>query len=544
MELDARGLVIRDAPRLIPNGPRDVVDLFARAVAARPAHLALVGRHRRFTFAQLANEVNAAIAALESLGIERGDRVAASLANQPELVIAFVAAMHIGAIWVGINTALAPPEKRHMLLDSGANLFITSPEIAATMIDAPTALRTIDPSGSVGSWVACTDGVRDASSRPVLAPIDPHEPAAIAYTSGTTGFPKGAVHSQHNMLWPGADARENDPGDPSERHGVLLPLTLLNLMVLGPLFAWQTGTTCICVDRTDPLGVRDWIRDEGITRMTFAPTMVHDLLHHPEVRVGDLVTLRRPECGGSSTPRALRDLFRERFGVRLLTGYGLTEAPTAVTRERADDAATPGCSGPPFAPIELVIVDEWGRELAPGETGEICVRSPRSGPWADVYTPFLGYWNQPDATAQALRGAMLHTGDLGMLDGDGRLFVHDRMTDVIIRGGANVYPAEVERVLLDHRGVVACSVLSITDERLGERVAAVIQRHADTDTDIATLEAYCRERLARYKVPDRWAFVDSFRRTPMGKIAKAPLRSLFSATDRTESPWRSSPGDR
>ena len=215
----------------------------------------------------------------------------------------------------------------------------------------------------------------------------------------------------------------------------------------------------------------------------------------------------------------------------------------SVARERADNA-TPGCSGPAFAPIELVIVDENDSELAPGETGEICVRSQRSGPWADVYTPFLGYWNQPEATAHALRSDMLHTGDLGILDRDGRLFVHDRMTDVIIRGGANVYPAEVERVLLEHPAVAACSVLSIADERLGERVAAVIQRGTDVDIDVATLAAYCRERLARYKVPDHWAFVDSFRRTPMGKIAKPPLRSLFSAPGPTGTRSQSSPEDR
>jgi acyl-CoA synthetase (AMP-forming)/AMP-acid ligase II len=145
-----------------------------------------------------------------------------------------------------------------------------------------------------------------------------------------------------------------------------------------------------------------------------------------------------------------------------------------------------------------------------------------------VYTPFLGYWNQPRATEHALRGHLLHTGDIGLLDEAGRVFVTDRMNDVVIRGGANVYPAEVERVLHEHPGVAACAVLGVPDERLGERVVAVVQPASGTTLDQVELAAFCRTVLARYKVPERWAFVDAFARTPMGKIPKAPLRALFS----------------
>jgi acyl-CoA synthetase (AMP-forming)/AMP-acid ligase II len=189
------------------------------------------------------------------------------------------------------------------------------------------------------------------------------------------------------------------------------------------------------------------------------------------------------------------------------------------------DALVEGASGRSFAPIEIVILDDEGRDLAPGEVGEICVRARREGPWAGVYTPFLGYWRRPKATRHALRGGVLHTDDLGMLDDEGRLFVKDRRGNVIVRGGANVYPAEVERVLHEHPAVAAAAVVGVPDPRLGERILAIVQRRAGRDdVDADALAAFCRERIARYKVPQHWRFVDDFARTPMGKIRRSELR--------------------
>jgi acyl-CoA synthetase (AMP-forming)/AMP-acid ligase II len=178
----------------------------------------------------------------------------------------------------------------------------------------------------------------------------------------------------------------------------------------------------------------------------------------------------------------------------------------------------------------VFVAGDDGSPLPPGAVGEICVRARADGPWAGVYTPFLGYWRRPDATRRALRGGVLHTDDLGRLDADGRLFVTGRRTDVIVRGGANVYPAEVERVLHDHPAVADVAVLGIDDDRLGEAVAAVVQLAEKDRVDASTLAAFCAERLAAFKVPRHWRFVDGFDRTPMGKIRKAPLRELFLTT--------------
>ena len=523
--LDDNGLIVRSAPAPIPNGPATVAEVLTHALRERPDHEALVGRHNRYTFREVDRMADAAAAALHRCGIGPGDRVAASLPNQCEIVIAYLGAMRLGAVWVGINMALAPPEKHYMLVDSDTSLFITIAAIRDALEDPPCRVLVVDPNDGTGDWPDLV--ASQHSCDPPRPTIDAHAPAAISYTSGTTGFPKGAVHSQHNMLWQGAAAREVDPGPVDERHGVLLPLTLLNLMVLGPLFAWLKDTTCICIDRVDALGLRDWLRDEGVTRVTFAPPIAYDLLHHASVSTTDIAALRRPECGGAATPHSLRTLFLARFGTGVLTGYGLTEAPGALTREMVGDPLLPGCSGRALTPIEIVIVDEFDHPVPAGTAGEICARAVREGEWAGVYTPFLGYWRRPEATQRSLRGGLLHTDDIGELDAEGRLFVKDRRTDLIVRGGANVYPAEVERILADHPAVAACAVLGLADERLGQRVAAVVQLRQDATPSADDISHYCRQRLARYKVPDRWVFVDEFQRTPMGKIRKGDLRALF-----------------
>jgi acyl-CoA synthetase (AMP-forming)/AMP-acid ligase II len=492
-------------------------------VARAPERLALVGRSGRFSYGELDRAANRAAHALAALGVRKGDRVAACLPNDVDIVIAFLGTARLGAIWVGISKPLAAPEKAYCLRDSGARVFLAPADVLESLAAQRESLPDLASAVEVapGSFARAGD-----ETRPALE-LDPHAPAAIAYTSGTTGFPKGAVHSHHNLLLPGAVAAASGTYGPELRQGVLLPLTILNLMVLGPLVAFQDGSALVCIDRIDAEGVAEWVRRERVGHFAAVPTILYDLLTHPGVRREDLVSLRRPEVGGAECPEEFRALYRERFGKEVTIGYGMTEAPTAVTRSDGAAAPQPGLCGKAVPQVEIRILDEKDRPVPDGEVGEICVAPATRGPWAGVYTPMLGYWNKPDETAQALRGGVYHSGDLGFIDERGDLYIRGRRNELILRGGANVYPAEVERVLAEHPAVAASAVLGRPDTRLGQRVVAAVQLAAGASAGAEQLAAFARERLARYKVPEQIVLVAALPRNAMGKVVKRELEPLF-----------------
>jgi len=524
IDLDAHGLI---APATAPTGvggPGTVAALLRAGVADAPDRMALVGRGGRFTMAELDAEVDRAAAALVSLGVGEGDRVAMSLPNDIDVVIGYLAAMRLGAIWLGINRPLAPPEKAYMLRDAEVSVLLADDEVVESLAPHRGELDDLRQLLTVDEWRAA---VSSSDGEAPVVDIDPLAPAAIAYTSGTTGFPKGAVHSQHNMLLPGrvSAVRGSHPVDGVM--GVPLPLTILNLIILGPCMAYQCGMTLVAMDRVDGLGMGEWIAAEKVTTFSAVPAMVHDLLTNEAVTDDMLASIQAIGVGGADMPDAFRRLYKERFGTRVGTGYGLTEAPTAVTVEDVSEPAVPDSCGRALPQCAIHILDETGATLAAGEPGEVCVGPALDGEWADVYRPMLGYWNRPEASAEALRGGLLHTGDIGSLDVDGNLRIHDRKNDLIIRGGANVYPAEVERVLHEDPAVAACAVIGVADERLGERVVAFVELMEDSVASEDDLKSLCAEQLARYKVPDQVTFVDTFARTPMGKIKKTLLREAI-----------------
>jgi long-chain acyl-CoA synthetase len=262
------------------------------------------------------------------------------------------------------------------------------------------------------------------------------------------------------------------------------------------------------------------------------PTVIQDLLTSPLVQPEDLATLGHPDIGGAGISQECQQLYRERFGRRMTVAYGMTEAPTIVTRTDASSEPQEELCGRAVEQVEILVVDDHDQPLPQGEIGEICVKPAVSGPYANVYTTMLGYWNRPDATAVALCSGMYHTGDIGLLDETDQLFIRGRQNDLIIRGGANVYPAEVERVLATHPLVAGVAVLGVTDERLGQRVAAVVQlRESDAAANevalVAQLQSHCLEQLARYKVPEQIRFLDTLPRNAMNKIVKPQLLHLF-----------------
>ena len=525
-EVDAHGLVVRSTPAPLPEGPSTVSACLEAGRRDHPDRPALVWNHSTLTYSELDTRVAAAAGALASLGIGPGDRVACSLPNRPALVEAFLATQRLGAVWLGINTNLVADEAHWLLDDAGARLLITDPDRLA--IGGGRLTIAVDPTtdgGADDEWAVLLDAGVPAPT----VEVDPQAPAAIAYTSGTTGRPKGAVHSQHNLLWPGISSRHAYPAVDGEHHGTALALTILNMLVLGPLWAFLRGTTAVLLERTDPVGLATEVRRHRINRITLVPTMAHDLVAHADVDGGDLATLTQTIIGAGHTPAALRTAWLEKFGSRALVGYGLTEAPTGVTREHVDRPMRDDGAGYPLEPLRVVIVDDDDREVPSGETGEVCLAPVTEGRWAGTWTPMLGYWNSGEATAEALRGEMLHTGDLGLLDENGQLVIRGRRTEMILRGGANVYPLEVERVLLEHPGVEEAVVLGLPDERLGEVVVACLVPAGSADPQALAdgVTTFCRDRLARYKVPERLLVVDSLPRNAMGKVVKAELVPRF-----------------
>ncbi|MCU1458744.1 MAG: hypothetical protein JWL73_2836 [Actinomycetia bacterium] len=510
------------------DAPRTVAGILERGCAIDPQAEALVGRGFRFTYEGLHDAVERAAGGLAALGIGTGDRVAASMGNRPELVVAFLATMRLGGVWVGINRLLAPPEKQFVLDDAGVSVFFADDDVAdrleAAIPDLPRLHHLIrvghDEPGS--PWQRVLDG--DPTALPPLDTIDPSLPAAISYTSGTTGQPKGVVHSQHNLLLPGLYLASTPEYPVGIRLGLNMPLTILNLVILGPLVAFSAAECCVLVDRTDVEGLTEWVRSERIETMAAVPTTLYDLTTNPAVDVAALSSWRLVQTGGADCPDSLLDDMYERLGKFVTRSYGLTEAPTLVTVEDGAPPRVKGSSGKPLPYLEVVIVDDDDQPVPQGEVGEICVRAASSGPWAHTWTPMLHYLHDPEATAVTLRNGLLHTGDVGRLDQDSNLFVTDRRSNLIIRGSANVYPAEVERVLQAFPSIAGSAVVGRPDARLGERVVAYVE--LASDTDLESLREHCLQHLARYKVPAEFIVVDELPRNAMGKVAKTELTTM------------------
>ena len=511
-----------------PGGITDVATLIERAAALCPDDEALDDTVRQYTFAQLADAVAAAAALFEQQGIKTGDRVAASLGNEANLVIAFFAAMQLGAIWVGINKILPVHDKRYILDHSGTKLLITDTALQDEIDGIRPALPALEAvwylgsTGADGGWAA---GMANPPSPIPRRPrVDPFAPAVIMYTSGTTGVPKGVVHSQHNMAVVPTASFAHGQLQPEARRGSCLPLTITNLMILGPVAAFAACKPFLFGASPKIVPMIEWCREKRVETISLVPTMVYDLLQTDLTLPEGLVL----GSGGAPLPEPIRAAFFERFGYHITTSYGLTEAPTLVAHPM-EDVAPPGASGRVMPHLKLSVLGDDGQVLPPGEVGEICVSAVESGPWAHVYTPPLGYWREPEKTDALLRGGVLHTGDHGSVDTKGWLTIADRSSELILRGGSNVYPAEIERVLHQHDGVADCAIIGRPDLRMGMLTIACIQPARD-DIDEAVLQAelaaMCAEHLVRYKMPDEWRFMPSFPRNAMGKVVKPKLRDM------------------
>ncbi len=505
--------------------PDTVVQVLDRAVELHSEREALVTRSDRLNYLQLQARSDRTAHAFMDLGLKPGDRLASCLPNDTDVVAAFHGAMRMGAVWVGINRALAPPEKRYLLADSGASMLLCD-QSTADGLGSIHGTRTVVIEGGPDAelWHSTLAGTPEG---PCPYRVDPHAPAGIAYTSGTTGYPKGAVHSQHNLVLPGAALVASRGYGPSLRKGDCFALTILNMQVLTTLLVAQAGGCSVVMDRIDAAGVSQWIEAEKVTTWNGPPALMHSLAHDPDIRPDSLSSLDEVWVGGDHCPEEVRDAFQARFGLPVLATYGLTEAPTVVSIDPRDGAHVSGASGRPLPHLGLRILGDDGLDLGIGKVGEISLAPTDSGPWAGTYRPMLGYWGLPPVSDQGPDNGIRRTGDIGYIDGAGFVHVQGRKNIVIVRGGANVYPAEVERILLEVPGVAACAVVGLADQRLGQRVGAAVELAPGSTITVEEITAHCRVNLAKYKVPDRWVFVESLPRNSMGKIQRRSLDPLF-----------------
>jgi acyl-CoA synthetase (AMP-forming)/AMP-acid ligase II len=519
---------------------KEIARVLEPALAEDPDRVAVVAASGRMTYGELDRRANRWARALRDEGVAAGDRVAVSLPNDLEIVAAFHGAMRLGAIWVGINEALAPPEKAFMLRDSEAKLLLcgdeTAAQVAALGEAAPGDLRTLLIGGE--DWQAT---LASADPDPLGLDIDPFAAAGIAYTSGTTGFPKGVLHSQWNLLLPGAYLVATRGYDSTLRKGDCFPLTILNMMVLTTLLTSQAKGTAVIMEKVGSDTVAKWAREEGVTVWNGPPPLLYSMAHDDRIPPSDLRTLEEVWSGGADCPESIRGAFADKFDVEVRSTYGLTEAPTVVAIEVPGTPHREGSSGTPLPHIELSIRDADGNRQAAGEPGEICIGplpadeidahlredwGIESGGDLPGYRLMLGYWKQEEASAAALSTGYLRTGDAGSIDEAGLLTVSDRISLMLNRGGANVYPAEIERVVMSIEGIDGCGVFGVPDERLGERVAILIEFESDTSGDLAPIIDRIAAELAPYKVPELAARIDRLPRNAMGKVDRKTLVAL------------------
>ncbi|MDX6740830.1 class I adenylate-forming enzyme family protein [Actinocorallia sp. A-T 12471] len=483
------------------------------ALAERPDAPAVEAASGVLSYAELNARADRAAGALWELGVRPGDRVAACLPNDLDIVVAFHGAQRVGAVWAGVGEALTEAEQRDLHELCEPKVLLAGPRCR---IDVP---GRIDPD----AWAALTARAHSAPG-PVA---DPDAPAGIAFTSGTSGRPKAVVHSQRNLLLPGAALVASRGWGPELRKGDSFPLTILNLMVLSTLLTARAGGCAVIMDRRDVEGVAAWIAARRVTVWNGAPAQLHDLAARPDL---DLSALREVWSGGSDTPDDLRRAFAAAHGLVPRATYGLTEAPTVVAIDPPGEEWRPGASGRLLPHFDVAAYSEHGDRLPSGEVGELRLAGTASGTW----TPPLGYWEKGGVTPFPY--STVPTGDIGRVDGDGWLTVVDRKKLVIVRGGANVYPAEVERVLAAHPDVAAAAVCAVPDARLGQRVAALVQT-TGRPVDAAALTAHCRRTLAAYKVPEFWTRVAELPRNAMGKVQRTALPALLDpAPTRPETP--------
>jgi fatty-acyl-CoA synthase len=487
---------------------------------------------RRWSYAEFARDVNAVSLGLLSFGVAVGDRVGIWAPNCPEWTLVQYGAAQIGAILVTINPAYRSHEMAYVLRQASVRTLIAVPEFKgasyAAMIERARAEcpELIDAvfigESSWDSLIAAGRSADPAVLAEITGTLGADDPINIQYTSGTTGFPKGATLTHHNILNNGFFVAELCSYTEVDRICIPVPFYHCFGMVMGNLGATSHGAAMIIPSRSfDPRAALAAVAAERCTSLYGVPTMFIAELNHPDFASFDLSSLRTGIMAGSPCPVEVMKQVIDKMGMSEVSiCYGMTETSPVSTQTRKDDSldrrvSTVGRVGPH---VEVKVIDPaTGRTVARGEAGELCTRG---------YSVMLGYWAQPEKTAEAIDSARwMHTGDIAVMDADGYVAITGRIKDMIIRGGENVYPREIEEFLYTHPDIVDAQVIGVPDAKYGEEVMAWVKLKPDAAAmTAASLKEFCAGKLAHYKIPRYVHLVDEFPMTVTGKVRKVEMR--------------------
>ena len=499
----------------------------AQRALRSPQRRALTFEGQTWTYAQLQRNIDVLASMLREHGVARGDRVGFLGLNQPAFFETMFAAARLGAVFVPLNFRLSAPELRYIIDDAQMHTLVVDAG-HRPVIDAVRNELT-----GVQMWSADdpAEGWPSIAAAQVAAPlvhgeaVGEDDVALIMYTSGTTGRPKGAMLTHGNLWWNSTNSLLTVDILEDDVSLVAAPLFHIGGLNVTTLVTWQKGGHIVLHRGFDPQRFLQAIVTHRVTSTFAVPAMLLFVSQHPDFATTDLSSVRLVICGGAPVPEPLMRLYDQR-GIPINQGYGLTETSPMVTFLTSEWGLSKiGSAGrtPPFT--ELRVVDDAGATVSiPGQRGEVLARGPNV---------MKGYWRQPEATAAAIdRDGWFHTGDIGYLDEDGFLFIADRLKDMVISGGENVYPAEVESALYAHPAIAEIAVIGLPDAQWGEAVVAVVALKPGATLDLEELRHYAQDRMARYKLPRRLETVPALPRNPAGKVLKYELRGRFGAARR------------
>lgn len=496
----------------------NVAELFARNAERAGDRVTLVYEGVGFSASRLRETADRLAGGLLGLGVGVDDRVAVMMPNSPEVPQSYDAVARIGAVCVPMLFLLAPEEIRHVCIDATPKVFLTSPEFAANVEQAIAGLDT-PPHVLVVGTPQYEAFLSDADPHTEILDRVAEDLAVVSFTGGTTGRSKGVMLTHGNLLAEIAMIRQILDYSPDAVSLGVLPLAHL-FGLASVLSSQEYGFRSVLLRWFTPEGFLRAVEEHRITTTAMVPTMLSLLLNHPDFEGSDLSSLETVVVGAAPLPIELANEWERRTGSTILQGYGMTETTAGAVIDRPDREKRPGSCGLAYPGCEVVVMDDDNRVLPPGEAGEICFRG------ANVTT---GYWNNPEATATAIIDGWLHSGDLGHMDSDGYVYVTERKKDLIIRGGLNIYPRDVEEVLYAHPAVAEAAVVGRPAPDFGEIVVACVVLRPGATADAEELHSWCVERLAKYKTPAEVLFLNALPKSGIGKILKRDLRDLLTA---------------